>query len=82
MAVNASLGVVRPLDFSGKLQKAWQDLQSRVATEKDPALVKALVAMGQILCSKESFEEAAEYFERAIANVSVFFTELFGEKTE
>lgn len=41
----------------------------RVATEKDPELVRALVAMGQILCSKESFEEAAEYFERAISKI-------------
>lgn len=41
----------------------------RVATEKDPELVKGLVAMGQILCSKQSFEEAADYFERAISKI-------------
>jgi len=31
--------------------------------------------MGQILCSKESFEEAADYFERAISKACIFFTE-------
>ncbi|XP_072981115.1 ALBINO3-like protein 2, chloroplastic isoform X2 [Typha angustifolia] len=37
-----------------------------LAIEKDPDLVRALVAMGQILCSKQNYVEAAEYFERAI----------------
>nr|CAD1820153.1 unnamed protein product [Ananas comosus var. bracteatus] len=41
----------------------------RIATEKDPDLVRALIAMGQTLCSKGSFVESAEYFERAIPKI-------------
>ncbi|XP_020254937.1 ALBINO3-like protein 3, mitochondrial isoform X2 [Asparagus officinalis] len=43
----------------------------RIAIEKDPELVRALVAMGQILCSRKSFEEAAECFERAISKIQL-----------
>ncbi|PKA61310.1 ALBINO3-like protein 3, mitochondrial [Apostasia shenzhenica] len=38
----------------------------RHAIKKDPELVQALVAIGQILCSRKLFAEAAEYFEQAI----------------
>lgn len=41
----------------------------RNAIEKDSELVQALVAIGQILCSKKLFEEAAENFELAISKV-------------
>lgn len=42
----------------------------RLAIDKDPESVRALIAMGQILFSKMSFEEAAEYFEKAISKVN------------
>lgn len=41
----------------------------RLAIEKDPELVRALIAMGQILCSQGSLEEAAKYFESAVSKV-------------
>ncbi|CAA6668048.1 unnamed protein product [Spirodela intermedia] len=39
----------------------------RLATERDPDLVKAFIALGQIYCSRGSLEEAAEYFELALS---------------
>ncbi|XP_038976018.1 ALBINO3-like protein 2, chloroplastic isoform X2 [Phoenix dactylifera] len=41
----------------------------RMATDKNPELVRAWIAMGQILCSKGLFLEAAEHFERAISKI-------------
>ncbi|KAG0489160.1 hypothetical protein HPP92_007971 [Vanilla planifolia] len=41
----------------------------RNAIDKDPELVRALIAIGQILCSKRSFAEASEYYERAIPKI-------------
>ncbi|URE39852.1 hypothetical protein MUK42_06135 [Musa troglodytarum] len=40
-----------------------------MAIEKDPELVRALIAMGQILCSQGSLVEAAKYFENAISKI-------------
>ncbi|XP_038976694.1 ALBINO3-like protein 3, mitochondrial isoform X3 [Phoenix dactylifera] len=40
-----------------------------MATDKNPELVRAWIAMGQILCSKGLFLEASEYFERAISKI-------------
>ncbi|MQL84383.1 hypothetical protein Taro_016885, partial [Colocasia esculenta] len=39
----------------------------RLAVEKDPGLVKALIALGQISCSRGLLAEAAEYFECALS---------------
>ncbi|XP_078433080.1 ALBINO3-like protein 2, chloroplastic isoform X2 [Wolffia australiana] len=39
----------------------------RLATERDPELVKAYIALGQVSCSRGSLEEAAEYFELALS---------------
>lgn len=52
---------------SGHLDEALPLL--RLATEKDPGLIRALIAMGQIYCSKGSLEESAEYFERAVSKI-------------
>lgn len=41
----------------------------RLATEKDPNLTRALIGMGQVLFSKKSLAEAADYFERAISKI-------------
>ncbi|KAK8958197.1 hypothetical protein KSP40_PGU012192 [Platanthera guangdongensis] len=41
----------------------------RKAVEKDHELVRALIAIGQILCSKKLFTEAAENFELAIPKI-------------
>lgn len=41
-----------------------------MAIEKDPELVRALIAKGQILCSQGSLVEAAKYFENAISKVN------------
>lgn len=43
-----------------------------MAAEKNPELVRAWIAMGQILCSKGLFLEAAEHFECAVSKVSLF----------
>lgn len=40
-----------------------------MAIEKDPELVRALIAKGQILCSQGSLVEAAKYFENAISKI-------------
>ncbi|KAH0466764.1 hypothetical protein IEQ34_004002 [Dendrobium chrysotoxum] len=50
----------------------------RTTIEKDPELVQALVAIGQILCSKKLFEEAAENFELAIHKLSYIKEEEIG----
>ncbi|KAG1331552.1 ALBINO3-like protein 2, chloroplastic [Cocos nucifera] len=42
-----------------------------MAIEKNPELVRAWIAMGQILCSKGLFLEAAEHFECAISKIQV-----------
>lgn len=41
----------------------------RLAIERDPDLVKAFIALGQISCSRGSLEEAAEHFELALSKV-------------
>lgn len=41
----------------------------RMATDKNPELVRAWIALGQILCSKGLFAEAAEHFECAISKI-------------
>lgn len=41
----------------------------RLSTEKDPNMTRALIAMGQVLFSKKSLDDAADYFERAISKV-------------
>ena len=41
----------------------------RLALEKDPEYVKAMVVMGQTLMQKGLLEEASEYLERAISKV-------------
>ncbi|KAL0924672.1 hypothetical protein M5K25_005521 [Dendrobium thyrsiflorum] len=50
----------------------------RTTIKKDPELVQALVAIGQILCSKKLFEEAAENFELAIHKLSYIKEEEIG----
>ncbi|XP_042415610.1 ALBINO3-like protein 2, chloroplastic [Zingiber officinale] len=52
---------------SGHNDKAISMLET--AIEKDPELVRALIAMGQILCSQSSFLAAAKHFEDAIRKI-------------
>ena len=44
-------------------------LLHRLATERDPDLVKAFIALGQISCSRGSLDEATHYFELALSKV-------------
>lgn len=56
------------------LSKGEQDravLLLRLALQKDPEYVKALIVMGQILMKDEKLVEATEYLERAIAKLLV-----------
>lgn len=41
----------------------------RLALEKDPEYLQAMVILGQALYQKEQFAEAAKYLERAASNV-------------
>ncbi|XVF30398.1 hypothetical protein REPUB_Repub16aG0053800 [Reevesia pubescens] len=43
----------------------------KLALEKDPEYVKAMVVMGQTLMQKGQLEEASEYLERAISKLSL-----------
>lgn len=52
---------------AGHNDKAISMLET--AIEKDPELVRALIAMGQILCSQSAFLAAAKYFEDAIPKI-------------
>ncbi|XP_020584186.1 ALBINO3-like protein 3, mitochondrial [Phalaenopsis equestris] len=61
---------------SGDQDKALILLRKTI--EKDPEQVQALVAIGQILCSKKLFEEAAENFELAIPKLSYIKEEEIG----
>ncbi|KAJ0793646.1 putative membrane insertase YidC/ALB3/OXA1/COX18, tetratricopeptide-like helical domain superfamily [Helianthus annuus] len=44
-------------------------INCRLALEKDPEYVRALIVMGQILMKEEKLVEATEYLERAIAKL-------------
>lgn len=49
----------------------WQSLPfaCRLALDKDPEYVRAMVVLGQTLLQTEEPEEAAEYLERAVSKV-------------
>ncbi|KAM0950321.1 putative membrane insertase YidC/ALB3/OXA1/COX18, tetratricopeptide-like helical domain superfamily [Dioscorea sansibarensis] len=68
-----SLSAEKLLDFAlEELAKGHQDSALpllRVATEKNPELPRAHVALGQILCSKGLFAEASESFQQAIPKI-------------
>ncbi|XP_039115196.1 ALBINO3-like protein 2, chloroplastic [Dioscorea cayenensis subsp. rotundata] len=68
-----SLSAEKLLDFAlEELAKGHQDSALpllRIATEKNPELPRAHVALGQILCSKGLFAEASESFQQAIPKI-------------
>ncbi|WOL11349.1 hypothetical protein Cni_G20111 [Canna indica] len=66
---------------AGNVDKAIELLE--VAIEKDPEMVRALVAMGQALFFRKSLVEATKYYENAISKIhneedSILVTALFG----
>ena len=44
-------------------------MNCRVALDKDPGNVRALLILGQTLLQKEHYAEAAEFLEKAISKV-------------
>lgn len=44
-------------------------MNCRIALEKDPGFVKAMLILGQTLLKNKQFVEAAELFETAISKV-------------
>lgn len=49
-------------------------MNCRLALEKDPGYVRALLLMGQILLQKEEHAEATEFLESSISKVLIFMT--------